>query len=1492
LTITVDNWKILIEFNPSSPKFKLPKHFPKINGRKKQATLLLSIFILSVLSFITMNAQTPEIYAHPAAPVWQASSAIGASTGVDVTVTLPAHLANDIFLLQVLVKDVDDTITVSGWTQLATVDRDTVSRYWWFWKRATSSAETNPLVGKSTATGNTYAAVTSYRGATTTGDPFEVKGTPNTATTPAHALNGITTLTADSLIIASLSGEDDSAESVSYTATNPSTLTSRLYVESSTGTDGVCASGSDARSSIGATGTVNATWNDDVIGSGGIVLALKPPTAPENGAASITDMDDSNNLYAQKKYYTFQQIATDADSYADIHYMRLRIKQGATTRAEFEYHEDDNTFSKVSGASWDISTGTSSATRSGTQITASYKIAALWNAVEESGVDIEVYVEDAAAASDTDTAQTDYFDVVTRLVTLSFTITNSLDVGGTITATGNVRYANNPASNTESSSYPPDAEFTSVIIHDASHNVMATDITISNGAFNPTFTQPVGTTFTYHVYLNMADAEYTDADAPDGDTITQYKVTITSSGIAGDSSGTVATLNAQAKTQAQLPYDRWCIASYSLAYSFSSPVSTSDSNKRYAWSSTSGLSQTLQTNTFAVSAAGTITGTYGIQWQVTYTSSGISTDTSTNTVVTVDSVAKQKSQLPFSTWYNNGANSVYAFSSPVSTTDGDKRYPWSSTSGLSQTLQSNTFAVTAGGTVTGTYTIQWQVTITSSGIAGDSSGTVATLDGDAKTQAQIPYSKWLADSYSLTFSFTSPVSAGSTKRYVWSSTSGLSQTLQTNTFSVTSGGTITGTYGTQYLVTITTSGISTDSSGTVATLGGNAKTQAQLPYTDWFPTGNLAYAFSSPVSTTDSNKRYPWSSTSGMSQTLQSNTFSLSSSGTITGTYSIEYQVIFASSGIGSDTSTNTVVTVASVAKKQSDLPFGSWVASGDTISYTFAFPVSTTDSNKRYGLTSVSGLSQTLSSNTITVSAGGTVTGTYLSAWQIAVTSSGISTDTSGTVVTLSGNAKTQSQLPYYLWFNNSASVVFSFTSPVSATAGKQYVWSSTSGLSQTLQSNTFSASSGGTITGTYTIQYQVTITSSGIGGDSTGTVATLDGDAKTQAQLPYSKWLNSGYSLTYAFSSPVSAGGLKQYVWLSTSGLSQTLQSNSFTVSTYGTLTGTYATAALHHFTFNTISSPQTAGVAFSITITAKDAYENTVTSYIGTNSLTDSTGTISPVTTGGFSSGTWTGSVTITKAQTGVTITTIGGGKSGTSGSFNVNPAAASKLVIIIFPSSAPDYSWTSVYVVERQDQYGNQVTSGSTTVNLASDSTGAGKKFADTPAGSTVTSVVIPVGSGTKDFYYYDDKTGLWTISVSAAGLTGDSKPLRVFAVQTVTLTSTSILSVTTTATAAPTTSTITGIEQVTTTATVTTSTSFTTTATVAGPTTASVTLTSVSISTATLTASASFTTTATVTTEKGVSLTDIVTELVLLVTGPVAAALIRAARRRRLAPIVT
>lgn len=269
-------------------------------GKKNSGTVPVFVKYTAIFLMIAVFVfSNKEAQAATTQPTWKASSAIAASTGANITVILPTHAADDIFLLQVLLRSTADTITVpADWTQIATIDRGTTSRYWWFWKRAVSSTETNPVISTSTGFYDIYAVVTTYQNAIKTGDPWEVKGTPNTTTIVDHFLNGITTLTTDSLIVASLCGENNSAASIAYS----SPLVQKLFVSTGTGSNAACAVGTGGQAVIGATGNVTATWSATVVGSGGILLALQPTTTTlADGAnpssvtigpgGNITDLD-------------------------------------------------------------------------------------------------------------------------------------------------------------------------------------------------------------------------------------------------------------------------------------------------------------------------------------------------------------------------------------------------------------------------------------------------------------------------------------------------------------------------------------------------------------------------------------------------------------------------------------------------------------------------------------------------------------------------------------------------------------------------------------------------------------------------------------------------------------------------------------------------------------------------------------------------------------------------------------------------------------------------------------------------------------------------------------------------------------------------------------------------------------------------------------------------------------------------------------------------
>ncbi|MCA1800548.1 MAG: hypothetical protein LC650_04575, partial [Actinobacteria bacterium] len=100
----------------------------------------------------------------------------------------------------------------------------------------------------------------------------------------------------------------------------------------------------------------------------------------------------------------------------------------------------------------------------------------------------------------------------------------------------------------------------------------------------------------------------------------------------------------------------------------------------------------------------------------------------------------------------------------------------------------------------------------------------------------------------------------------------------------------------------------------------------------------------------------------------------------------------------------------------------------------------------------------------------------------------------------------------------------------------------------------------------------------------------------------------------------------------------------------------TATAEAGAASAFTFDTISSPQTAGEAFTISISAEDSEGNTADSYNGTASLSTTAGTIDPATAD-FTSGAATVNATVSDAGTDQTLTAEDGAITGTSNEFDM-------------------------------------------------------------------------------------------------------------------------------------------------------------------------------------------------------------------------------------------
>ncbi|MBN1349006.1 hypothetical protein JXJ21_06330 [candidate division KSB1 bacterium] len=191
----------------------------------------------------------------------------------------------------------------------------------------------------------------------------------------------------------------------------------------------------------------------------------------------------------------------------------------------------------------------------------------------------------------------------------------------------------------------------------------------------------------------------------------------------------------------------------------------------------------------------------------------------------------------------------------------------------------------------------------------------------------------------------------------------------------------------------------------------------------------------------------------------------------------------------------------------------------------------------------------------------------------------------------------------------------------------------------------------------------------------------------------------------------SPMTTGNFSSGRWTGTVSMLKSISGNKITAIAIGksgeSNSFNVTHAALHHFTFASITSPQEAGSAFPIVITAEDEFGNRVTGFTGRPYLSDDTGSITPARTGGFSAGTWSGQVQITKSQNDITITATYSGITGLSNSFNVQPGALTQFQIAPISTQAAGIPFAMT--VTAMDAYSNQVTQFDETVEI-SDLTG--------------------------------------------------------------------------------------------------------------------------------------------------------------------------------------
>ncbi|MEO8791915.1 MAG: choice-of-anchor tandem repeat GloVer-containing protein, partial [Chthoniobacteraceae bacterium] len=178
-----------------------------------------------------------------------------------------------------------------------------------------------------------------------------------------------------------------------------------------------------------------------------------------------------------------------------------------------------------------------------------------------------------------------------------------------------------------------------------------------------------------------------------------------------------------------------------------------------------------------------------------------------------------------------------------------------------------------------------------------------------------------------------------------------------------------------------------------------------------------------------------------------------------------------------------------------------------------------------------------------------------------------------------------------------------------------------------------------------------------------------------------------------------------------------------------------GTNATTTVvdndvHHYVFPAVSSPQTRGAPFSVTVTAQNINSQTITGYTGTATLTASgasgADSILPTTTTAFTAGVWTGNVTVNTFDTSVVLTASdGAGHTGSSNAFNSGTGALHHFAWNTQGARATNAALSAT--ITAQDAGNNTVTSFTGTAALSG--------YAGNSTGSTV--VVSELDTGDND-----------------------------------------------------------------------------------------------------------------------------------------------------------
>ncbi|MGC9146062.1 MAG: InlB B-repeat-containing protein [Nitrososphaeria archaeon] len=422
-----------------------------------------------------------------------------------------------------------------------------------------------------------------------------------------------------------------------------------------------------------------------------------------------------------------------------------------------------------------------------------------------------------------------------------------------------------------------------------------------------------------------------------------------------------------------------------------------------------------------------------------------------------------------------------------------------------------------------------KITFYADGLSGLSpSADVLEVNGTYYPYSSFPVVLYVPYGYEINYAFVSPINSGPGERYVLQSVSGLS-TAQSATITVTQSGYINASYQLQYYLNMY-----------VDPLGAGAV----YPGSGWYSPGSQVQIGAT------ANKGWVfanWTGTGTVSYTGTKNpaTIVMDSPITEVAYFLKEYNVTFNETGLDSSAQ-GTVLTVNGTSYTYSQLPVTITVVSGQTLTYSWASPVSG-GNGIRFIWISTSGL-DTAQSGSFKVTQSGYVTGNYQKQYYLNMS---VSPSGAGTVSPGSG------------WYSAGSTVQIS-ESPNPGYAFVGWTGNGTGSYTGPSTSATITMNSPITEVANYVKYVTLTFSATGLNSSATGVILKVTYEGTTYSlsysSLPFTLNVIPGSTVSYSFSSPVNpSSGYYRWIWVSTSGLA-TAQSGTITVAQGGNITGNY--------------------------------------------------------------------------------------------------------------------------------------------------------------------------------------------------------------------------------------------------------------------------------------------------------------------------------------------